>query len=1815
MKKTISVRGARQNNLQGIDIDIPLNQLTVVTGVSGSGKSSLAFDTIYAEGQRRYVETFSAYARQFLDRMDRPAVDRIDGIPPAIAIQQLNPVRTSRSTVGTMTELNDHLKLLYAKAATPFCPACGTHVKRDSPESAYHALLKGALREQRVLICFRVTIPENFHPEEVRDALNQQGYRRVYDGWEPGTLVVLQDRLDISTKRKSRIIEAIESAYTHGHGHVDILQWDLQGELPLPAASFSAELHCAGCDVALRDATPNLFSFNSPLGACDTCRGFGRVIGVDYGLVIPDESLSLAGGAIKPWQTKSYAECQQELMHFAKQRKIPTTRPWRELSDAQRNWVLEGEGEWEDGVWYGVSRFFTWLESKAYKMHIRVLLSKYREYRTCTACHGARLKPEALVWQIEAPDGRRLNIHELMLLPIDEALAFCRAVAASPDLNEAGKRIMEEITCRLQYLCEVGLGYLTLDRQSRTLSGGEVQRINLTTALGSNMVNALFVLDEPSIGLHPRDVDRLVGVLHRLRNAGNTLLVVEHDPGVITAADHVVELGPGPGEHGGEIVFEGTVAELRQAKHSRTAPYLQGHGALPDRTHLPPPRGTCSLTIHNATQHNLKGIDVSVPLDRLVVVTGVSGSGKSTLIQNVLHHGLARHFGHPEGEPGTCDRIDGAQWLHDVVMVDQSPIGKTARANPGSYAGTFTAIREIFAREPLARERGYTASSFSFNSSDMRCPTCEGTGFEHVEMQFLSDVYIRCPDCDGTRFRKPILDVAITRGGRSFTIADTMELTITEASRLFFDEPRVLKSIRPLCDVGLGYLRLGQPVPTLSGGEAQRLKLAKFFMKTGAGRRKTKPLLFLLDEPTTGLHFEDVNVLLRVLERLVRQGHAVVVIEHNLDVVAAADWLIDLGPEGGHAGGSLVACGPPEQVMTCQTSHTGQQLQNYIRNARTPTRTLAAESSVPYETQERRLPQAIQIARAREHNLKELSLDLPRNAFTVVTGVSGSGKSTLAFDILFAEGQRRYLECLNAYARQFVQPAGRPDMDALSGMPPSVAIEQRLSRGGHKSTVATVTEIYHFLRLLFVKLGTQYCPDCDVPIESRHRNSIVDEILQNHNGKRVSILAPLVFARKGYYNDLARWAHDRGYPFLRVDGAYTSTEHWPKLDRFREHDIELPVAELQIKPSSQKRVEEAVDAALHHGKGLLQLVVGKAAPRIYSITRACPSCSRSFEELDPRLFSYNSRHGWCESCQGSGTISSKTRAGRGRRTSTDADEEKSCPACHGQRLNAVALAVRFAGLTIDQFSALSIQQARDLVEGLALEGRAAAIGQDLLAEICTRLHFLETVGLPYLTLGRAAPTLSGGEAQRIRLASQLGSNLRGVCYILDEPTIGLHPRDNDMLLDTLCELRDKGNTVVVVEHDEETMRRADNIIDLGPGAGVEGGELIAHGPLKEVLKSQRSLTAKFLRQPLAHPMRGAWRKTSVRATRKRDQPQPYLEVKGACLHNLRMIDVRIPFERLVVVTGVSGSGKSTLVRHVIHDNLQRILATGKAKATGKPHGCRSISGHESVKRIIEVDQTPIGRTPRSCPATYVGFWTDIRSLFAATPDAKVRGYDVSRFSFNTGHGRCATCDGQGVRRIEMSFLPDVEVLCESCNGARFNEETLEILWNGKNIAEVLDMNVDAAVDFFTAHSQIHHSLRLMQDVGLGYLALGQRSSTLSGGEAQRIKLVSELSRCKPGSANAGGSLYVLDEPTVGLHMADVERLIDVLHRLVDAGNTVLVIEHNLDIIAEADWILDLGPEGGDEGGQIVAKGAPHTIASSDSHTARFLLRQLAEHSR
>lgn len=1907
----IRIRGARQHNLKNLDLDIRTGELTVVTGPSGSGKSSLVFDTLYAEGQRRYVETFSAYARQFLDRMDKPAVDKVEGVPPAIAIDQTNPVRSSRSTVGTMTELNDHLKLLFARAGALFDKKTALPVRHDSPDSIHAQLVERAQtsNDPRLVLTFPVELPANTTAQEVEQWLSASGFTRVQAEREVATpsgprkvLDVVADRFRMGNAERARVIEAIEVALKRGGGRLNVYAGDEESK---EVWRFSTGLHCPESDLRYAEPIPSMFSFNSAVGACETCRGFGRVIGVDWGLVIPDEKLTLRAGAVKTFQTPAWAECQDDLMRHAEAAGIPRDTPWYKLTQAQKDWVIEGVPGFKDRnwnkQWYGVRRFFGYLESKAYKMHIRVLLSRYRSYTPCTVCGGARLKTESLLWRIGSKadadavldsalrfmpvgvDWTReqlaalpgLSLHDLMLLPLEKLQHFFARIemqSAPSDKGEAQalRLLFEEINTRLKYLNDVGIGYLTLDRQSRTLSGGEVQRINLTTALGTSLVNTLFVLDEPSIGLHPRDMHRIIEAMQRLRDAGNTLVVVEHDPAVMFAADRMIDMGPGPGERGGQIVFDGSTDDLKKAD-TLTGAYLGARKQIGMGFKRMVAENTPRLILEGAREHNLKNLSVEIPLGRLVCVTGVSGSGKSTLIQDVLAPALMRHFGRATEAPGAHDRLLGAEQLADVVFVDQSPIGKTARSNPVSYVGAWDTIREIYANAPLARQRGYTAAKFSANSGDGRCPTCGGSGFEHVEMQFLSDVYLRCPDCDGKRFRPEILEVKIEREGRNLNVADVLELTVSEAAHLFAHDRDVIRALQPIVDVGLEYMRLGQPVPTLSGGEAQRLKLAGFLAEAARSSGKQpaakKGTLFLFDEPTTGLHFDDIAKLMRALRKLLDAGHSLLVIEHNLDVMRASDWLIDLGPEGGEAGGQLVAVGTPEDLKLHPASHTGRALREYAVAMGESHAVHDGEAGAylgAFTPGRKRAPQraehgnAIRIVNAKEHNLKSLSVDIPRGKFNVITGVSGSGKSTLAFDILFNEGQRRYLESLNAYARSIVQPAGRPEVDAVWGIPPTVAIEQRLSRGGRKSTVGTTTEVWHFLRLLYVKLGVQHCIHDGAAVQPQTAESILAQLMKQFRGQEIGLLAPLVMNRKGVYTELADWARPRGYTHLRVDGAFLPTTGFPRIDRFKEHTIELPVASLVVSPENEALLREKLNAALEHGKGVLHVLsqmdgLGEAMQdgataqgigtlQVFSTLRACPVCATSYTELDPRLFSYNSKHGWCPDCVGTGVKLTKEQRkalddsvrddkDRGReQTFAEPDAEDVgdavCPTCEGARLNATARAVQFganmntkqAGAGIADIARLSVADLRHWVQGLAqphrLTQREQDIARDLLPEIQSRLEFLEQVGLGYLTLDRGAPTLSGGEAQRIRLAAQLGSHLQGVCYVLDEPTIGLHARDNRILLDALHTLSERGNTLVVVEHDEDTIRRADHLIDIGPSAGKRGGRLVAQGRVEDLTAAADSQTGRYLLHAIRHPLQA----------RRPTQNASWLTVKGVNLHNLQNVTAQVPLQRLVAITGVSGSGKSTLARDVLLANVAAAVgnANGKkvapksaVKSTVKWAGCEAVEDWQSIDRVLEVDQTPIGKTPRSCPATYIGFWDTIRKLFADTLEAKARGYGPGRFSFNTGEGRCPTCEGQGMRTIEMSFLPDVKVLCESCKGARFNPETLAVSWRGKSIGDVLQMEVDEAVEFFASMPVVSHPLQLLKDVGLGYLTLGQPSPTLSGGEAQRIKLVTELSKVRDDITRRGQkaphTLYVLDEPTVGLHMADVEKLIRVLHRLVDGGHSVVVIEHDLDVIAEADWIVDLGPEGGKDGGRIVASAPPEEVVRLGTHTGVALKSVLA----
>jgi excinuclease ABC subunit A len=929
-RDSIVVRGVRVHNLKKIDFEIPHNALTIVTGVSGSGKSSLAFDTVYAEGQRRYIESLSAYARQFLERIEKPDIDEVTGIAPAIAIRQRNTSRTPRSTVGTSTEVYDYLRLLFARVGTTYCRNCGAVVQRDTVDQIADNVLKWPA-ETRFYVLY--PLPPNSNGEQLASILGdlkRRGFSRIFqDGRtfeysRPESLLdvdfkktayVLVDRLKIAPDIRQRLIDSIEICFRENNGEVilEVLDWPSGNGAGSPASSaqkqfrFAEAFECKNCDIRYEDPEPRLFSFNSPFGACPRCQGFGNTIDLDLDLVVPDKSKSIAQGAIEPWTKPRYRAYLNEFKRNARSRAVRLDVAFRDLSADERAYVVQA-----------VREFFDYLETKKYKLHVRVFLSRYRGYTVCPECHGSRLRQEARDIYINGK-----NIADVCCMTIQESHKFFSALELSPTQAQIAERILWEIHSRLRFLNDVGLQYLTLDRLSSTLSGGEAQRIQLATSLGSSLVGALYVLDEPSIGLHPRDGQRLIDILKRLRDIGNTVLVVEHDAEMIRSADHILDLGPGAGENGGYVVYQGRLDGLKECTASLTGKYLNGElkVAVPKKLRKPGPK---VLKLRHASKHNLKNIDVDIPLGLMTCITGVSGSGKSTLVHECLFEAMRAALHASETTEGTGLIEAGPKWLSEIILVDQSPIGRTPRSNPVTYIKAFDHIRDVFASTREAQARGFNSGSFSFNIPGGRCEVCEGDGTVTVEMQFLADVELICEECKGTRYKSSVLEIVY----KGKNIYQVLQMTVREALAFFSTIPKITKKLKVLEDVGLGYLRLGQSATTLSGGEAQRIKLASYLIHENSERT-----LFIFDEPTTGLHFDDINKLLGAFRRLIEAGASVLIIEHNLDVIKSADWIIDLGPEGGDAGGHVVCVGTPEQVADNPASITGAFLKDVLVKA------------------------------------------------------------------------------------------------------------------------------------------------------------------------------------------------------------------------------------------------------------------------------------------------------------------------------------------------------------------------------------------------------------------------------------------------------------------------------------------------------------------------------------------------------------------------------------------------------------------------------------------------------------------------------------------------------------------------------------------------------------------------------------------------------------------------------------------------------------------------------------------------------------------
>ncbi|RME70277.1 MAG: excinuclease ABC subunit UvrA, partial [Planctomycetota bacterium] len=1224
-------------------------------------------------------------------------------------------------------------------------------------------------------------------------------------------LVVVLDRLRVgggAGTDRGRLVDAIEQAFAFGAGEAVAWLPDRDERLRL-----AATLRCGACGISYRRLEPDHFSWNSARGACPHCRGFGRTLVIDPARVVPDPTRSIDEGAIAPLALRRAARERTALRRFCARHAIPTDVPWALLPLEVRRAILDGH---PPSGYRGVRALFRRLERKSHRTHVRVLLSRYRGQRTCEACGGSRLQPDALAWRIAGH-----TIAELLAMTGTTLRRTLEPVRGQLARHPA-RIALDEALRRLATLEEVGLGYLTLDRPSRTLSGGELQRVRLAGALGSALTGTLYVLDEPSTGLHSRDIARLTAALRRLRERGNTVVVVEHDPEVIAAADHVIELGPGAGHRGGRRLFSGPPGVLASQASTPTGRLLaaRGEAAIERARRAPGP----AIRLAGASRHNLRDLEVRFPTGCLVAVTGVSGSGKSTLVLEQLVPALRERFGAPGAPPldgdeherlPTVQFEDGCE-IGAVLFVDQSPVARSPRANAATMSGAWTAIRQLFADTERARERALGPAAFSFNTGDGRCPVCEGAGAERIEMQFLADVTLPCSACGGRRFRGHVLEVTVD--GRS--IADVLDMTIEQTAAwlgelaerpAFARRRRALAVARHGLDLlvrtGLGYLRLGQPLSSLSGGEAQRLKLARELATTADAPCRS---LLVLDEPTRGLHTEDVRRLVTLFDALLERGHSLIVIEHHLELIAASDWVIDLGPEGGPQGGALVACGPPERIARVRGSHTGAALR---ARARTGGDTARRREQGEHGAQgdERH---AIVVRGAREHNLAGIDVRLPRGRLVCVSGPSGSGKSSLARDILFTEGRRRYVDALAVVSRQALPPLPRPAVEHVGGLSPAVLIEQRLHPAGAHATVATTTEIYHYLRLLYARLGTPLCPRCGLPCVAHSERAIAETVVERTaalaHGAQIEVLAPVVRARKGEHRALLeRLAASEPAVGWRIDGRTCPLEPLPRLARHRVHTIELVLARLDRR-TDPKRARAVARAALALGGGTLVLATG-GEDTVHSVHRSCPRCGTGLAEPDPLLFSFNTARGRCPACGGTGFEREPEALSR-------FVSARPCPACAGSRLRPEARSVVLGGRSLPELVAQPVATARRMLETLVFEReRDRVLARRLLVEAQTRLRWLEELGLGYLGLDRRAYTLSGGELQRVRLVASLAGRSSGLLAILDEPTIGLHPSDRERLVHAMRQFVRDGNSVVVVEHEEQVVRAADWVIDLGPG--------------------------------------------------------------------------------------------------------------------------------------------------------------------------------------------------------------------------------------------------------------------------------------------------------------------------------------------------------------------------------------------------------------
>ncbi|MBI9069475.1 MAG: ATP-binding cassette domain-containing protein [Salinivirgaceae bacterium] len=1603
----ITILKAKENNLQNIDVNIPDHKLVVVTGVSGSGKSTLVYDVIFQEARRRYLESFSANARQFLGKLNRPDVQYIAGLSPAIALEQKQIVNSPRSTVGTLTELYDLLRLLFARIGT--------------------------------------------------------------------------------------------------------------------SADNKVEIN------------RSLFSFNALKGACENCKGLGVEDWIDPELLIDDDSKSIREGAFGMTTPSGYIVYSQVTMDVLNEvceaEGFTVDIPWKDLSQEQKHIVLFGSKKLKVPFgkhtlesrmkWSGITAKPR--EEDYYKGIIPVMeeilkrdrnpnVLRFARTKPCETCHGSRLNKKA-----ESVFISNKNISELAAIPINVLINYFENHCFATKEKNIAEPIVKEILKTAKLIQKLGLGFLHLGRSSDSLSGGETQRLRLAKLAASGMRGILYIFDEPSVGLHPKETANLMEVLFTLRDNENTVLIVEHNELVIKNSDWVIDMGPGAGNHGGRVLFNGPVKEFFAQKeygNSATLKYL--NESIDFKEEINSLKQYLNIT--GVQTNNLKNINASFVLQGLNVITGLSGAGKTSLIDLTLSRFFQQKFTKSKELPGTFKEITGHESIQRLLIIDQNPIGKTPRSNPATYTGLSDELRNLFASLEDAKARGLKQNHFSFNTKGGRCEKCEGAGYEQIGMQMLGTVEVVCSQCNGKQFKPDILEIKY----RGKSIADIYALTINEAFE-FFTETKIQNYLQVLKDVGLGYLTLNQRSSTLSGGEARRVKLAKNLVKVSK-----QATLFIIDEPSSGLHTYDIFVLLKNLNKLIDQGHTIILVEQNSVFIKNADHLIELGPASGALGGEIVFQGNPKDIMQIKNSQTAKALNGEFNQLHRP-QTPVLEQFKP-----------IQLKGIETHNLKGIDVEIPLNNLTVVAGISGSGKSSLAFDTLFAEGRQRYAESFSAYVRNRLNINSQAKFESIKGLMPTVAVDQKNTSTSERSTVGTMTDIYNLLRLLFARVGkseqTQEKPMASL-FSFNHEQGACPKC-QGLGYETVCDESKLVSDASKSLLDGALDGSKQGKFYGDVYGQYVAM--LKAVGEKYEINYTLPYSHLSVKAKQLAMLgtdEEIFSANWEFKRKTREGNHEFKGTWIGFLNLVNDEYQRKANDKRADAILPIMKHVVCESCKG-------TRLNKKALSYKVLD--KNISEWSETSITELLVCLRKNVLAQHSFSESDIEQkAAQLIVGSALKG----------------LDILNHLGLGYLSLARKAKTLSGGESQRVRLGSAIGKELSGVCLVLDEPTAGLHSKDITSLMYMLQELKRQGNTIVVCEHDPEFMVQADHIIEIGPGAGAFGGQQIALGSVNEIVNNADSITGKFLKKDYQYHRQ-----------KQNKQSTKFVSIKGACANNLKNIDVELPNNALVVFSGVSGSGKSSLMHEVVYQSAMQ----------NKAVACDSIAGFENFDQIIYAEQKLPKAHALSFVASYLGFYDELKNEFVAESKALSLDLKKSHFSLNGKDGRCEKCMGKGQLKTALDFLADVYETCDECQGQRFKPEVLIPTLKNKNIAEILDLSF-SNVSEFIGKPKVKEMADLACQLGLGYLRISQNLNTLSGGELQRLKLLKSLmeNKGKP-------SLFLLDEPTTGLHMQDVEHLMVAFDKLLEKGHSLMVIEHHKTVVENADYLLELGPEGGEKGGNVVS---------------------------